>query len=108
MGYFHASMILSLSLLRIVPDNVNLLLVVAFTNYQTFGRFRNYLLAAAIFDPARTINFLERFWVYERFRPMDRLQDYHLTKAELAQLAFDVDEEIDERSREIDREGRAR
>ena len=67
LGYFHASYALALTLLQVNPQNVDLLLTAGYAAYQLLRPFKQYLIAAGCFDPARTHNFLTHLWIKARF-----------------------------------------
>ncbi len=74
MGCFKSAYLLNLKLILFSPNDQQLNISAAFCAYQLLRPFKRYLYYAALCDPVRTANFIDEFWVFERFKPQDRFK----------------------------------
>lgn len=88
-GYFYHSMVLSMYLLKFTPLDFNLLVQFAFSSYQLSQPFKTPLEIAGRLEPARLVNFLSRFWFYERIAPRDSPASFNMSTEEFSEFLRD-------------------
>ncbi len=74
MGCFKSAYLLNLKLILFSPNDQQLNISAAFCAYQLLRPFKHFLYYAALCDPLRTANFIDEFWICERFKPQDRFK----------------------------------
>lgn len=74
MGCFKSAYLLNLKLILFSPNDQQLNISAAFCAYQLLRPFKHFLYYAALCDPIRTANFIDEFWIFERFKPQDRFK----------------------------------
>ena len=74
MGCFKSAYLLNLKLIIFSPNDQQLNISAAFCAYQLLRPFKHFLYYAALCDPLRTANFIDEFWIFERFKPQDRFK----------------------------------
>ena len=85
-GYFHASYLISMAMVKVVPIDFDSLAAAAFNAYQLLKPFKHFLKAAADLDPARLLNFLYEFWIEARFRPQDSFMRWNVSVEAVTRL----------------------
>jgi hypothetical protein len=85
-GYFHSSALLTSLLLRFCPFDFNFHIQLAISSCQILKPFKDCLRLAGSLDPGRLINFLTRFWVYERIKPRDSLKNIGISPNKINEL----------------------
>ena len=85
-GYFHSSALLTSLLLRFCPFDFNFHIQLAISSCQILKPFKDCLRLAGSLDPGRLINFLTRFWFYERIKPRDSLKNIGISPNKINEL----------------------
>ncbi|MFO8018574.1 MAG: hypothetical protein R6U96_08060 [Promethearchaeia archaeon] len=73
-GYFHRAIALGSLMIQIFPFDFNFCMQLAISASQLSYPFKDFLRLPEIIEPARTLNFLTRFWPFEKFKCRDSLE----------------------------------
>jgi len=90
-GYFYSSTVLTCNLLRFCPFDFNFHLQLAITSYQLLKPYKNPLILAGKMDPARLINFISRYWIHNRIKPRDDLNDIKATEIQFNEIRMSAE-----------------
>ncbi|MHA1151031.1 MAG: tetratricopeptide repeat protein [Promethearchaeota archaeon] len=85
-GYFHSSYILCSHLLKFCPLDFNLYVELAYSAYQLSRPFKQYLQLAGLLEPERLANFLTRFWIREKIKAKDSLDNLNVKEETILEL----------------------
>ena len=85
-GYFHQSLALTSLFIQIFPFDFNFCLQLAISSSQLLFPFKYFLKLAGAINPARTLNFLDRYWPLERFKSKDSMKELGISREKFNKL----------------------
>lgn len=85
-GYFYSSLALTSLMIQVFPFDFNFCFQLAISSSQLSYPFKHFLRLAGLIDPARTSNFLTRFWLIDKFKSRDSLDQLPITPKKFKEL----------------------